>query len=84
LHQFNTDFCFNYYGKVDSTCKKFAPWLSDMIRNNREFLEAEKQRQKELKTAAEKETAETAGASRPLPSIQRGSAEIQGKLGDFS
>jgi hypothetical protein len=55
-----------------------------MIRNNREFLEAEKQRQKDLKTAAKKETAENAAATPPLSSSRRGSAEIQGKLGDFS
>ena len=84
LHQFNTDFCFNYYGDVANTAAKFAPWLAELMQNNREHAEAERQRKKDLRISAKQETAKTAGASRPLPSSLGGSAEIQGKLGDFS
>lgn len=36
LFQFNTDFCFNYYGKVASACKNWAPWLYQLMKTNPE------------------------------------------------
>lgn len=34
LHQFSTDFCFSYYGKVASAAKQYAPWLHNLLLQN--------------------------------------------------
>lgn len=34
LKQFDSDFCFNYYGNIPGACEKFAPWLKGLMDEN--------------------------------------------------